>query len=308
MPISAKLKEALKSASGISYLFSLTHKLSVEKASISRLQFLEKEVQELKNKLQQETLNKPEEFDPNKVIFVCGLHRSGTSLFTKILQDHKNISGFEDTGVIEDEGQFLQTVYTPDSELGWPGAFGYNTKSHLTEEDAKPIEKKQRQLISQWSYYLNEKADYFIEKSPPNLLKTRYLQTLFPSAYFIIIKRHPVAVSMATKKWSKNSIVKLIDHWLTCYEIWENDKKSINRFHEIKYEEFVKQPHLVLKETLQKIGIECDDNSIKIMLENYNISEEPNKKYFMKWNKKSFSKCIAALKYKKRAKQLGYDV
>ena len=45
-----------------------------------------------------------------RYVFVCGLHRSGTSLITRSLMDHPEVSGFRDTGAIEDEGQFLQTV------------------------------------------------------------------------------------------------------------------------------------------------------------------------------------------------------
>ena len=48
-----------------------------------------------------------------KIILVCGLHRSGTSLLFQILRDHPDISGFRNTGVNQDEGQHLQSVYLP---------------------------------------------------------------------------------------------------------------------------------------------------------------------------------------------------
>ena len=40
-----------------------------------------------------------------KFIFICGLHRSGTSLLYKILKNQKTISGFKNTTAIEDEGE-----------------------------------------------------------------------------------------------------------------------------------------------------------------------------------------------------------
>jgi len=52
-----------------------------------------------------------------------------------------------------------------------------------------------------------------------NLLMTRFLQAAFPSCYFIIVKRHPVAVSMASQKWKVNvtSLYRMFEHWLDCH-------------------------------------------------------------------------------------------
>ncbi len=36
-----------------------------------------------------------------RYLFVCGLHRSGTSLITRCLMEHPSVSGFRDTGAIE---------------------------------------------------------------------------------------------------------------------------------------------------------------------------------------------------------------
>ncbi len=66
-------------------------------------------------------------------VFVAGLHRSGTSLLFQCLRDHPQISGFENTGVPEDEGQHLQSVYQPAHKFGRPGTFGFNPDSYLTE-------------------------------------------------------------------------------------------------------------------------------------------------------------------------------
>ena len=48
---------------------------------------------------------------PPALVFVGGLHRSGTSLVHRCLALHPAVSGFSGTGVPEDEGQHLQTVY-----------------------------------------------------------------------------------------------------------------------------------------------------------------------------------------------------
>ena len=46
--------------------------------------------------------------DPKRLVFVGGLHRSGTTPFAKILDEPPGDRGLVDTGVREDEGQHLQ--------------------------------------------------------------------------------------------------------------------------------------------------------------------------------------------------------
>ena len=59
-----------------------------------------------------------------RLLFVGGLHRSGTSLVHRCLTRHPEVTGFSDTGVPEDEGQHLQTLYAPAYAHGGPGRFG----------------------------------------------------------------------------------------------------------------------------------------------------------------------------------------
>ena len=54
--------------------------------------------------------------DEHKYVFVCGLHRSGTSLLGRNIARLEGCTGFKNTGEFEDEGQFLQDVYPVDAE------------------------------------------------------------------------------------------------------------------------------------------------------------------------------------------------
>ena len=48
-----------------------------------------------------------DENSSRKYVFVCGLARSGTSLLGRNIARLKDCSGFTNTGVFEDEGQFV---------------------------------------------------------------------------------------------------------------------------------------------------------------------------------------------------------
>ncbi|TMP93275.1 MAG: hypothetical protein E6L07_10695 [Verrucomicrobia bacterium] len=68
-----------------------------------------------------------------KYVFVCGLHRSGTGMLARNIARLEDCTGFQNTGVLQDEGQYLQDVYPPDREYGGVGAFGFDPRAHVTE-------------------------------------------------------------------------------------------------------------------------------------------------------------------------------
>ncbi|MEM9706553.1 MAG: hypothetical protein AAF850_10815, partial [Pseudomonadota bacterium] len=49
---------------------------------------------------------------PPRYLFIIGLHRSGTTLLSRIIASQEWCSGFENTDAPMDEGQYLQSVFT----------------------------------------------------------------------------------------------------------------------------------------------------------------------------------------------------
>ncbi|MCE9633966.1 MAG: sulfotransferase [Methylophilales bacterium] len=212
----------------------------------------------------------------HKLVFICGLHRSGTSLLHSCLRDHPMMSGFHDTGVPEDEGQHLQNVYPSGNVYGGPGKFGFYPQSFLNEYSALATKENAENLMQQWGRYWDLSKPVLVEKSPPNLIRTRFLQALFPEAYFIVLLRHPVAVSLATQKWSKNSIPELLEHWLICHERFDLDARQLRNKLIFKYEEFMLDPQLVLDAIYKFIGVP----TTKLIQP---IKPSLNEQYFEQW-------------------------
>lgn len=213
-----------------------------------------------------------------KFIFICGLHRSGTSLLYKILKNQKTISGFKNTTAIEDEGQHLQSVFNAANKYGGPGKFGFDKNSFLNEKSEIIKKENKDKLFSEWSKYWDLSKEYLIEKSPPNLVRTLFLQAMFPNSYFITIYRHPIATSLATKKWSKTSHYSLINHWLVCHNQYLEDKKKLKNSLDVNYEDLINHP----KETLKII--ENFLNTQVVLIDN-TIRKGVNDKYLSLWQK-----------------------
>ena len=173
------------------------------------------------------------------MLFVCGLHKSGTSALHRVIRNHPDVSGFRDTGHREDEGQFLQTLYTPDASFGGPGRFAF---AQVEDDDHDPTQARAT-LLREWApYFENLAAPILVEKSPANILRIKWLQRVFPESVFLVVVRHPIPVSFATKKWSKSSLVELVTHWWVAHERLLGGLRFARKALVIRYEDLVSNP------------------------------------------------------------------
>jgi len=120
-----------------------------------------------------------------------------------------------------------------------------------------------------------------VEKTPGNILMTRFLQAAFPNSYFIVIRRHPIAVSMSTQRmWSVKitSLHRLFEHWLHCYELFEQDKNHLRHVYELTYEDYIGDPAKCHQEIAQFIGTQVPESGLE------DVRRANNKKYLDRWS------------------------
>jgi hypothetical protein len=242
----------------------------------------------------------------HKFVFVCGLHRSGTSPLFRILREHPQISGFANTGAPEDEGQHLQTVFPSALSHGGPGHFGFAHEVRLTETSELVTALNRAKLWMEWSKYWDLDRTYLLEKSPPNLLRTRFLQAIFPDSYFIAVMRHPIAVSLATRKWARSSLSSLIEHWLHCHALFERDRPFLRNVLVLKYEDLIESTETELSRIGRFLGLTPGLSA--------SLDRDGNERYFAVWRKLAQAKNWNSVyfrilaQYESQVRQFGYSL
>ena len=220
-----------------------------------------------------------------RFVFVGGLHRSGTTMIARALAAHPAISGFRNTGTIEDEGQFLQTVFPVENEFGGVGRFGFDPRAHMTETSALNSAQNAARLLTDWGRHWDSTKPVLLEKTPSNLLRMRLLQALVPPSYFIIVIRHPVAACLATVKWTEGNLFSLLAHWERCYSIAYADAQLIERVLWVSYENFVANPSDELARMAAFLGLSPDPNCRPEV-------RNENERYFEMWRTRFFAEQV----------------
>ena len=243
-----------------------------------------------------------------KYLFIAGLHKSGTSILARCLAQHPDVSSFQDTGFPQDEGQFLQTIFPKAFEYGGPGKFGFSREMHLIEESHLLTETNKSKLITQWSRFWDLNKAVLLEKSPPNILKSRFLQAVFPESYFVFIIRHPLAVAYSTQRWSKTTLPELIEHWIKCHDIMQEDVNHLNFYQIIHYEKLIAAPERFLNDIYKSLSLNELNKSVI-------LEQNTNEKYSEQWEKllmsveeESRQVVKSVLQFESRIQKFGYSL
>lgn len=192
---------------------------------------------------------------PEKWLFVVGCYNSGTELMMNLLGAHRLIAS------LPVEGQFLTKQFRPDYELDVPRMWVLKeSEFRLTEADRGPDVRK---LKREWLMRLDRTRPVFLEKSPPNAARTRWLQAHFENAHFLCVVRNGYAVAEGIRRkaeprhlpagWPLELCAR---QWSRSNEVLLEDAAHLKRVHWVRYEDFVRDPQGEVRRILEFLGLE----------------------------------------------------
>ena len=193
--------------------------------------------------------------EPEAWLFLVGCYNSGTELLAKILGSHPDISA------LPHEGQFLTDQLQRDYELGVPRMWVLREDLfRLTEKDDGPdVERLKRE----WIMRLDRSASVFLEKSPPNMARTRWLQREFPNAHFLALVRNGYAVAEGIRRKAEPHhrregwpIEWCARQWARSNEVLLEDAKFLERVLWMSYEDLVEEPAGSVDRIARFIGVD----------------------------------------------------
>lgn len=213
---------------------------------------------------------------PERFAFICGLHRSGTSLLEQALVAALELSCLR-MSVPESEGQHVQSVYSPASRFGGPGRFAFSRAMEQELEGLTDHANNRATMLADWRPFISGAFPMLIEKSPPNLTKIWWLRRCFPGAKFIILARDPMAVAAATRKWSGTTLEELMMHWNVAYSRALRDMAPDDCL-TLRYEDFVEAPGPAIDTAARFLGVARRDSPLA-RVDRFAVLANSNAKY-----------------------------
>ncbi len=185
--------------------------------------------------------------------FICGLHRSGTTLLHDWIAARHDIATLRHDSVPRSEGQFLQDVLPQEEPFGGPGHFAFAPQMVPSPvRDRRLAAKWFDQMCGSWAAHADRPDHaHLLEKSPTNLTRIAWLRSVFPDARFVVLVRDPRAVALATQKWRAAPLELLLAHWQAAHLAALS--QMAGDCHVVRYEDFCADPET----ELQRIAAFC---------------------------------------------------
>lgn len=180
---------------------------------------------------------------PEKWVFILGCYNSGTTLLHKLLANHSEI------GSMPNEGQFYTNQLPRGADIGLPRLWAMKPDFfYLNETSATKINVSK--MKRDWAWFYNHPSrKVLVEKTILHSARSRWLQKVFPNAYFISIFRNGYAVSEGIARKEHHPIQTAARQWAISNDILLNDIPFLRNSHILFYEDLVAHP----EEELQKI-------------------------------------------------------
>lgn len=203
-------------------------------------------------------------------LFILGVNNSGTTLLENLIKRHPLVKSFSE------EGQHLTDALHGALTRGeldrlWTRRLDLYRLTEMQGADAAV------KAQYDWAFFLPDKPGVVLEKSPPNTLRSRWLQRYFRPSRFVALVRHPFAVVEGIRRRTNCTAEAAAKHWTTANECLLEDEGKLERRLLFHYEAFCEQPraHLERLERFLGLGTPFDRSILEGQFNVHNADNKP---------------------------------
>lgn len=180
--------------------------------------------------------------------FILGVNNSGTTLLDRLLGRHPSIR------TLVTEGQFVTRHLNRDDMAGVPRL--WTARRDLFRKTEADDPGPALRALHDWGFqYISQRGKVLLEKSPPNALRSRWLQAHFTRPRFIVMFRHPCAVAEGIRRREGHDLRDAARHWNDANKMLLDDLSHIESWTEVRYEELCERPMETMRRLLEFLDL-----------------------------------------------------
>ena len=193
-----------------------------------------------------------------KIIFILGMPRSGTTLIEQILSSHKNVYGAGELNFLKDGIE--NKIFTK------------NTKSNLDTKKLTPqiLKEIKDYYLKKIEIFQNTK-EYLIDKAPLNFKWIGLIMAIFPDSKVVHCKRNSMDICWSNYKntfisksmnytYDFNDLANFYKMYDDLMKFWF--KKFSGKIYNMDYENLIANKELETKKLLEFCNLEWDSNCL----------------------------------------------
>ena len=192
---------------------------------------------------------------PKKIIFVCGMPRSGTTLAEQILSSHPNVYGAGELLYLE---KTIKENFIEDHKIN---------KQNIINLQNSSSEKIFLEYLKFFEIY-NFDENRIVDKTPQNFKWIGFIKIFFPEAKIIICKRNPKDNCVSLFKnnfpspmmnWAfdQEEIAEYYNQYFKLISFWKD--KIPNDIYDLDYEKLINDDKNEIDKLLKFCNLELDD-------------------------------------------------
>jgi len=195
-----------------------------------------------------------------KIIFILGMPRSGTSLVEQIITSHSKVFGCGELPILSN---IIRKNFIENNEL-------IIETFDKKIEDPLIIENLRNEYLDFINYF-NHKQKKITDKAPLNFRWIGFIKVLFPKARIIHCVREPKNNCLSMFKnlfegglnftYDQEDLVKFYKHYVKLMNFWKSNYSS--DIMDVHYEDLISSSHNTIEKIVKFCNLEWEENCLK---------------------------------------------